>query len=196
MSLSVEKEVEVVKAIPAIIPLGESELDVYMLPDGEKRLGVEGIGVALGYTDRWFYNRTKRASKWLETLQAVGFNGAQKELSVIRLEARGASLAKTISMRDFVKLVAYEATANRNLQAVILLAAFAETGLDRIVDDVFAGRSIEFLLEKIVHFSKWTYEELQEVLAYNREEARSLYPWGHPAHLDSRFEPVPPSLEL
>jgi hypothetical protein len=196
MSLSVQEETEVVKAIPAVIPLGASELDVYMLPSGEKRLGIEGIGIALGYTDRWFYNRTKRASKWLEALQTIGFNGAQKELSVVRLKSRGASLAKTISMRDFVKLVAYEATANRNLQAVILLAAFAETGLDRIVDDVFAGRSIEFLLEKIVHFSKWTYEELQEVLTYNREEVRALYPWGHPAHLDSRFEPLPPSLEL
>jgi hypothetical protein len=196
MSLSVEKEVEVVKAIPAIIPLGESELDVYMLPDGEKRLGIEGVGIALGYTERWFYNRTKRESKWLGALQKAGFNGAQKEVQVVRLNQNATPMAKTISMRDFVKLVAYEAIANRNLQAVVLLAAFAETGLDRIVDDVFAGRSIEFLLEKIVHFSKWTYEELQEVLAYNREEARSLYPWGHPAHLDSRFEPVPPSLEL
>lgn len=191
-----EEETEVIKAIPAIIPLGTSVLDVYMLPDGEKRLGVEGIGIALGYTERWFYNRTKRTSKWLETLQAVGFNGAQKELSIVRLESRGASLAKTLSLRDFVKLVAYEATANKNLRAVILLAAFAETGLDRIVDDVFAGRLIEFLLEKIVHFSKWTYEELQEVLAYNREEARALYPWGQPSYLDSRSEAIPPSLEL
>jgi len=45
-----------------------------------------------------------------------------------------------------------------------LLAAFAETGLEHILEDAFAGRAIEFLLEKIVHYSQWTYEELEEVL--------------------------------
>ena len=37
--------------------LGESVLDAYMLPSGEKRLGIEGTSV-VGYTDSWFYNRT------------------------------------------------------------------------------------------------------------------------------------------
>lgn len=46
-----------------------------------------------------------------------------------------------------------------------------------IIENAFAGRSIEFILEKIVHYSKWTYEELEEVLQYNREEARALHPW-------------------
>lgn len=77
---------------------------------------------------------------------------------------RGASSAKTVSLKDFVKLVTFEAILNRNLKAIILLAAFAETGVECIVDDAFAGRSIEFILKKIVHYSKWTYEELEEVL--------------------------------
>jgi hypothetical protein len=55
------------------------------------------------------------------------------------------------------------------------LAAFAETGLERILEDAFAGRSIDFILEKIVHYSKWTYKDLEEVLQYNREEVRALY---------------------
>lgn len=44
-------EVEITPAIAAVIPLGESELDVYMLGSQEKRLGIEGIGIALGYTN-------------------------------------------------------------------------------------------------------------------------------------------------
>ena len=56
-------EVEITPAIAAVIPLGESELDVYMLGSQEKRLGIEGIGIALGYTKRWFYDRTSRKSK-------------------------------------------------------------------------------------------------------------------------------------
>ena len=83
-------------------------------------------------------------------------------------------MTKTLSIRDFVKLITYEATIKRNLKAIILLAAFAETGLERILEDAFAGRSVDFILEKIVHYSKWTYEERQEVFAYNREEVRAL----------------------
>lgn len=174
-------EADVIKAVSCDIPLGEAVLDAYMLPSGEKRIGIENTGIALGYTERWFYNRTKRQSKSLKALQDTGFTGAQLWVRVIRQEQdktiRGASLAKTISLRDFVKLVTYEAIVRRNRMAIILLAAFAETGLERILEDAFAGRSIEFILEKIVHYSKWTYEELEEVLQYNREEVQALYSW-------------------
>jgi hypothetical protein len=173
-------EFGVIKAVSAEIDLGITALDIYMLPDGEKRLGIEKTGIALGHTERWFYNRTKRRSKWLKGLQSKGFTGAQIEVRVIRQSGegeflRGSSVAKTISLRDFTKLVAYEAIIGRNLEAIILLAAFAEVGIERTVEDVFAGRSIDFLLEKIVHYTKWTYEELEEVLAYNRADVRSLY---------------------
>lgn len=185
-------ESEVIKAVSCEIPLGESVLDAYMLPDGEKRFGIEKAGICLGYTERWFYNRTKRQSKWLKSLHAIGFTGAQVELRVIRQHEdkalRGSSSAKTISLRDFVKVITYEAVSERNLKAIILLAAFAETGLEKVLEDAFAGRSIEFLLEKIVHYSKWTYEELEEVLQYNREEVRALYPWGG-RELSSRTNP-------
>ncbi|PSB53166.1 hypothetical protein C7B67_04250 [filamentous cyanobacterium Phorm 6] len=147
-----------------------------MLPNGEKRLGVENIGVALGYSERFFFGRTKRESKALKALQGMGFSGEQVWVNIIRQgdNKRGASLAKTVGLRDFVKLVTYEAIIKRNLKATILLAAFAETGIERILEDAFAGRSVDFLLEKIVHYSTWTHEELQEVLAYNREEVRAL----------------------
>jgi len=175
-------EFDFIKAVACDIPLGESVLDAYMMPGGEKRFGIEGTGLALGYTDRWFYNRTKRQSKWLRGLSGTGFTGAQVELRVIRQfggkTARGSSVAKTISLRDFIKLVTYEAILQRNLKAIILLAAFAETGLERILDDAFAGRSIEFILEKIIHYSRWTYKEFEEALQYNREEVLALYPWG------------------
>lgn len=183
-------EPEVIKAVSCNIPLGESALNAYMLPDGEKRLGIESVSQSLGYTERWFYNRTKRQSKWLQGLQEKGFTGAQLEVRVLRQEEdktiRGASLSKTISVRDFTKLVAYEAILNRNKKAITLMAALMETGLDRVLEDAFAGRSIMFLLEKIVHYTQWTYEELQEVLAYNREEVRALYAWGARRDLTGR----------
>lgn len=182
----------VIKAVSAEINLGVTTLDAYMLPDGEKRLGIEKTGLALGYTERWFYNRTKRKSKWLKALQDKGFTGAQVEVRVIRQSengefSRGSSISKTISLRDFTKLMAYEAIINRNFDAIVLLAAFAEVGVERTIEDVFAGRSIDFILEKIVHYSKWTYEELEQVLAENREDARALYSWGQ--ELSGRRDP-------
>lgn len=196
-------ESEIIKSVACDIPLGEFALDAYMLPSGEKRFGIEGIGLALGYTERWFYNRTKRQSKWLRGLHSTGFTGAQQELRVLRQSlgklSRGSSVAKTISLRDFVKIITYEAIVVRNLKAIILLAAFAETGLERILEDAFAGLSIEFILEKIVHYSKWTYEELEEVLAYNRDDVKRLYAWADdPMPFDDeKFRgSVPPSLEL
>ena len=170
----------VIKAVAAEINLGTATLDVYMLPSGEKRVGVENTGVALGYSKRFFFQRTKRQSKALKTLQDMGFSGEQIWLRIIRQgeDKRGAPLAKTVSIRDFTKLVAYEAIVKRNRKAIVLLAAFAESGIERTVEDVFAGRSIDFILEKIVHYSQWTYEELERVLAENREDARSLYSWG------------------
>lgn len=83
--------------------------------------------------------------------------------------------------------MAIEAIINRNTDAIILLAAFAEVGIERTIKDVFAGRSIDFILEKIVHYSKWTYEEIQEVLQYNRDEVRALYAWVFPPSLDQQY---------
>lgn len=177
---------ELIKAVTCNISLVDCVLDAYMLPSGEKRLGVENTGVALGYSKRFFFQRTKRESKALQTLRGIGFSGEQLWVEIIELgeDKRGSFRAKTVSIRDFVKLVTYEAIHKRNKRAIILLAAFAETGLDRILEDAFAGRSIDFIVDKIVHYSKWTYEELEEVLAYNREEVRALYPWGIAPSLD------------
>ena len=168
---------ELIKAVTCTINLGDSFLDAYMLPDGEKRLGVENVGLALGYSERFFYQRIKRQSKSLEALRSMGFSGEQRWVEIVRLDGdkRESFYSRTTSLRDFVKLVTYEAIYKRNKKAVILLAAFAETGIERVLEDAFQGRSVDFILEKIIHYSKWTYEELEEVLAYNRDEARALY---------------------
>jgi hypothetical protein len=179
---------EVIKAVNCHINLGESVLDAYMLPDGEKRIGVENTGIALGYSERFFLQRTQKESKALKALRGMGFSGEQIWVKIIQQGENkiGPSLSKTVSLRDFTKLVTYEATAKGNSKAIVLLAAFAETGVERILEDAFAGRSVDFLLEKIVHYTKWTQQDLEEVLAYNREEVRALHGWGRAPSLDDR----------
>jgi len=44
---------------------------------GEKHIGVESTGVALGYSAGFFFQRTKRESKALKTLRDMVFSGKQ-----------------------------------------------------------------------------------------------------------------------
>lgn len=182
-------ESNVIKAVAAELNLDEMTLDVYMLPDGEKRVGLESIGDALGYSTKVFLQRTKRQSKTLKELQGMGFTNEQMWVKIISQEANQklAPMARTVGLRDFTKLITYEAIVKHKIKAIILLAAFAEVGIERVIEDVFAGRSIDFILEKIVHYSKWTYEELEQVLTENREDVRSLYAWGLPPSRDLTY---------
>ncbi len=82
--MSEATERDVIKAVCCDIPLGEAVLDAYMLPSGEKRIGVENTGVALGYSTRFFYQRTKRQSKALKALQGMGFSGEQIWVNILR----------------------------------------------------------------------------------------------------------------
>jgi hypothetical protein len=175
-------ESNVIKAVAAELNLGETILDVYMLPDGAKRIGLESTADALGFSTKVFFQRTKRQSKSLKELQGMGFTNEQTWVKIISQEAhqRLEPMARTIGIPDFTKLVTYEAILKRNLRAIILLAAFAEAGIERTIEDVFAGRSVDFILEKIVHYSKWTYEEFEQALLENREDVRSLYGWSLP----------------
>lgn len=163
-------------AVRVQIPFGQSVLiDAYELPNGERRLGVTGTSQSLGYSKEWFGRLPSKAPKHLKALQATGFTGCLVEAKVKREFIGGASDLKTISTSDFTKLVTYEAVAKQNIKAIIILASLAETGLERILDDAFNGHNIEYLLQKIVHYSQWTREELEEVLEYNRSEVRALY---------------------
>lgn len=168
---------ETVKAVCVDINLGSVSLDAYMLPNGEKRLGKVGSSLALGYAKNWLTRLPSSAPKQLEALQGMGFSGYLQPVKIIRLEGRGAVDAETISIRDFIKLVTYEASVKKNSTAITLICAFAETGLERILDDAFAGRSIDFLLEKIVHYTNWTADDWEEALQYNRDDIKGLYPY-------------------
>lgn len=178
---------EIIRAVQTTIWFGKTPVEAYKLQNHqfEKRFGSTGIGEALGYSKQWFHTFTKRKSKRLEALHKEGFTGSQIEVRVPRVDKSGSSIAKTVSLRDFNKLIAYEALKKRKVKAIILLVALSEAGLERVVSDAFDGVSLDWFGEKIVHYSQWTYEELEQALTENREDVRALYSWG-----------LSPSLEL
>lgn len=168
----------IIQAVETAIWFGQTSVDAYKLENYkfEKRLGISGVSGALGHSKEWLGRLPKQGSKQLNAMQRDGYTGCQIEVRVPHTSGkRGSSLAKTISIRDFNKVIAYEALKKRNIKAIILLIALSETGLEKIIDSAFDGVSLDWFTEKIVHYSQWTYEELEEVLQYNREDARSLH---------------------
>jgi hypothetical protein len=169
------EEIVTIKSCVAHLNLGDDiKLDCYEMPDGEKRVGFAGASTSLGYNKDWLGRLPIKGKKLLQALQGNGYTGSAVLTSV---NVRGTqTIAKTISVRDYVKLVTQDALVNQNPKAVVLLAAFAETGIDKIIDDLFSGNNTDYLLQKIQHYKEWTYEEYLEVLEYNREEAAALLP--------------------
>lgn len=65
--------------------------------------------------------------------------------------------------------------AKKNPRAIALLVALSEIGLEKVIDSAFEGASLDWFAEKVAHYSQWTVEEFEEVLAYNRSEVKALY---------------------
>lgn len=173
---------EVIRAVQTQILFGPTPIDAYKLQNYtfEKRFGVTGISEGLGYSKEWFGRLPKQGVKQFKSLQTDGFTGCQIEVSVPIAEGRrGASIAKTLSIRDFNKIIAYEALKKKNVKAILLLVALSERGLENLISDAFAGVSLDWFAEKVVHYSKWTQEEFENVLQYNREEVKALYAWAN-----------------
>ena len=168
---------DVIRARRASLDLGHIQVDCYELPNGEKRIGIGGASQALGYAKNWVYRLPSSSPKKLEGLRGNGFTGYTKDVSVADRDngTSGASISQTLSVRDFTKLCIYEAVNSNNKSAVVLLAAFAEEGLQSVLDRLFKGKEVEEIKSRIIHYTQWTYAELEEVLAYNREEVKALY---------------------
>lgn len=141
---------------------------------------MEGASLSLGYSKNWLGRLPKRGVKQFNALQEEGYTGYQKIVLLSHNSVRGSTKAKTISLRDFNKLVAYEALFKKNIKAIILLIAFAEAGIERVVDSAFDGESLDWFMEKIVHYSQWTEAEYFAAIEYNRGEVKALYSWGLP----------------
>lgn len=163
-----------IKAIRVEVSLGEFSFDAYELPNGEKRIGFAGTANVLGYEKNWLGALPKRSPKQLKDLQAMGYTGLPIEVNVWERSQGGGGKSNTISIRDFTKLAAFEAIKKKNDRAIIILAAMAEYGLEQTIDLAFAGKSLDRILSKIVHFSKWTHEEFMQALQDNREDVANL----------------------
>ena len=163
-----------IKAIRTEVNLGDFSFDAYEMPNGEKRIGFAGTANVFGHSKEWLGRLHKSDSKQLKAIQALGYSGLHKEVEIFERGTTYTTRANTISVRDFTKLATFEAIKKKNERAIIILAAMAEYGLEQTIERAFAGKSLDRVLSKIVHFSKWTHEEFMQALQDNREDVANL----------------------
>ena len=107
-------------------------------------------------------------------MRGMGYTGLAIEGQVWEREQGGGGTVKTLSVSDFNKIIGYEALKKKNEKAIVMLLAMSEFGFERTIELAFAGKSLERVLSKIVHYSKWTHEEFMQALLDNREDIANL----------------------
>jgi copper chaperone CopZ len=158
----------IIRSIRAELNLGDRVLDCYELPSGEKRIGIAGTSIAIGRNKNYLGRLLESDTKPLKGLQGLGFTGYITEVEV-ELE-RGTTRSKTISTRDFTKVITWDAIVNKNTDSIVLLASFAETGIEDTLDRLFKNQSTAKLLERIVHYKDWTANDFWQALQDNKKD--------------------------
>lgn len=154
--------ISIIRSTHADLRLGDKIVDCYMLPDREKRIGLTGADTAIGQKN-YLSKLLVSDGKALKSLKRLGFSGDIKEVE-IRLESGTVVKSKTISIRDFVKLITWDAIVNKNQDSIVLLASFAEASLDDTLGQLFNYKSLDDLPSKIVHYTKWKIRNWQDAL--------------------------------
>lgn len=163
----------IIRAIRANVELGDYSFDAYEMPDGERRVGYAGAASVLGYQKNWIGGLAEKGKKQLEAMRGMGYTGLAIEVEVVD-EGVSITHANTLSLPDFNKIVGYEALKKKNEKAIVMLLAMSEFGFERTVELAFKGKSLDRILSKIVHYSKWTHEEFMQALLDNREDIANL----------------------
>jgi hypothetical protein len=162
----------IIRAIRADLQLkNDVAIDCYLYPNGDREIGITGASLSIGRSKEYLGRLHKTGGKALQALQDNGYTGCINETEVTF--ERGATRVKTISIQDFIKLVTYDAIANRRSESIALLAAFADTGLEKLIDDLFNGIKNN-IQDKIAHYTTWTNEELQMALLANYDDWKSI----------------------
>jgi len=117
-------------------------VDGYRLADDEFRVGVAGASKALGFAENWLSRElTKLDGKSLKALQEMGFTAYLKTGTVTRDDTRGSSKVSTISLDDFVLLIAF-ATSKKKKEAFALQLALTKMAINDYFRDAFGLRAL------------------------------------------------------
>lgn len=110
------------------------EVDGYQLPNGEFRVGIIGASIVLGYGKNWLSRAIERGGNTKKALLGLGFS--ENFQKVVTETLRGDREARTLSLRDFNRLIAY-AVSDGKKAALALQLALTEVALNDFFRDAF-----------------------------------------------------------
>lgn len=168
----------ITKAVRQTVKFTEGlEVDGYMLPSGEFRVGKTGASVAVGFRKEYLGRLEKTSPSQFKALQNKGFTGCIQSIEVNN--ERGASRAETLSLTDFRKLISF-ASSKGKPQAQALVDALLDVGLEDWFRLSF-GLNQQTLEEKQAKFDKsyidsikWLEEDRQEIKVITETDDRFL----------------------
>lgn len=110
-------------------------VDGYRMPNGEFRVGLAGASLVLGYSQNWLPRLLERETgKSIKALRGLGFT--EETQKVVTETQRGDREARTISLRDFNRLISY-AVFDGKKAALALQLALTEVALNDFFRDAF-----------------------------------------------------------
>ena len=115
--------------------IDDLSVDGYRMPDGEFRVGFTGASVALGYSKEWLGRALSRGGNTVKALQGLGFTEEIVQVATQSIRGGGTS-PKTISLRDFNRLIAYAVSDGRKA-ALALQLALTELSLNDFFREAF-----------------------------------------------------------
>jgi hypothetical protein len=127
----------VIKAKRASVKFGGIiEVDGYLMPSGEFRVGITGASESVGFSKEYLTALAKKSPRQLEALQSKGFTGLAETVQLERISGGGGS-AKTISLDDYKKLILFAAYKG-NPKAQALNEALLTVSLEDFFRTAFA----------------------------------------------------------
>ena len=111
-------------------------IDGYQMPDGEFRVSMSGASVLLGFAPNWLSRAISRGGTNLKALRGLGFSGQTTDLGTF-----AGKDAKTISLKDFQRLLLYGVQSGKP-QAIALQLALTDMALTDFFRDAFGLRAL------------------------------------------------------
>ena len=141
----------ITKAVRQTVKFAEGlEIDGYMLPSGEFRVGKTGAAIAVGFRKEYLSRLEKTSPSQFKALRDKGFTGCIQPIEVNN--ERGSSRSETLSLADFRVLIRY-ADKKGKPQAQALVDALLDVGLEDWFRLSF-GLNQQTLEEKQAKFDK------------------------------------------
>ena len=118
----------IIKAIAKTVKFAESiEVDGFLLPDGEFRVGKKSASKTLGFQEDYLSRLPKKSVKQFKALLDEGYTDSPKTIEYDF--GRGATRSETISLDDFTSFIFFAAMRGKK-EAIAIQKAITRVGIE------------------------------------------------------------------